>query len=166
VANSLQRFAAPRKTRTGLPSLRRCSTRLLRLGFHTRTARTHHAGELHRAGPPPPWRTSPRASPPRARGPGGLRMPRTPSQAKLRPKAPPECRISPTPVRSSATPPREATSGDPVPPPRAPSLLSRQILHGRPRLEPELNRSGPLDRDPTAWIQGYRFSLALFLKRP
>ena len=60
----------------------------------------------------------------------------------------------------------ETTAPATAPPPRAPSLLSRQIPHGRPRLEPELNRSGPPDRDRTAWIQGYRFGLALFLKKP
>ena len=50
----------------------------------------------------------------------------------------------------------------------APSALAqiRPIRNGHTRLEPKSIRYRPLDLDPTAWIQTYRFGLALFLKRP
>ena len=54
-----------------------------------------------------------------------------------------------------------------VPPPLPPrSKPHRPIRNRRPRLEPVLIRSGPLDLNPAAWIHAYRFGHGFLLKSP
>ena len=54
-----------------------------------------------------------------------------------------------------------------VPPPLPPrSKPHCPIRNRRPRLEPILIRSGPLDLDPVAWIHAYRFGPGFLLKSP
>jgi len=63
-------------------------------------------------------------------------------------------------------PPREAISGDPALPLRAPFILGRPIWRQWSRLDRRQIRSGPSDRDPTAHIRRYRFGLVFLLKSP
>ena len=93
----------------------------------------------------------------------GLRIPRACSLAQPGLKPTPGAPEGRTPA---APRPRAAALREPRRRPARPSHQIRPIRDVRLRLEPNPIRSGPPDRDPTAWIQTYRFGLALFLKRP
>ena len=67
-------------------------------------------------------------------------------------------------IRRSAA--AELDFGDQLRRPRVPFDPIRPILDQRPRLELQLFRSEPLDRDPSAQIQRYRFAVAVLHKSP
>ena len=108
--------------------------------------------------PPPPCMAS-RALTPSPEWPVGLRVLRGPSPT------PNSGRISPRALglrKSGEVRPHaaaEAHPGDSAPLHRAQTIQSRPILVGRPRLEPNPNRSRPPYRDPAAENHAYRFGL-------
>ena len=64
------------------------------------------------------------------------------------------------------SPAAEQSSGKQRRRPARPNPPSRPIRNRRPRLEPQLFRSEPLDRDPSAQIQRYRFAMVVLHKNP
>ena len=93
----------------------------------------------------------------------GLRIPRACSLAQPGLKPTPGAPEGRTPA---APRPRAAALREPRRRPARPSHQIRPIRDVRLRLEPNPIRSGPPDRDPTAWIQTYRFGPDVFLKSP
>ena len=68
--------------------------------------------------------------------------------------------------RLRRSPAAERSSGKQRRRPARQNPPSRPIRNRRPRLEPQLFRSEPLDRDPSAQIQRYRFAMVVLHKNP
>ena len=121
------------------------------------------AGERHHAEPPSPSLSPLRPSPCPSKCPGELHVPRRPLRTQVRVDLTPG---APDLLTPAAPRPRAAALREQRRRPARPNPPSRPIRNRRPRLEPQLFRSEPLDRDPSAQIQRYRFAMVVLHKNP